>query len=196
MHARRNNPVGYLLALLLILGSFAAHAATESVQFSNDAEMNYGFYFSDDVTELQFVDLRLRGQMNSWNVDVLTAEAIVFSGPTVLPPRGRMRLTFDYQVPQVSFQYATALFDGANYTIQTSGTFMFDSTKSGSNAWSKSNAFSNLNTLYVENYFNNLGGAAVPLPNSVVLLLSAIAFVGFTRRESVSGSQPTQTSGA
>ncbi|MCZ6665612.1 MAG: hypothetical protein O7B81_09925, partial [Gammaproteobacteria bacterium] len=143
---------------------------------------------------LQFTNLGFGGQMNTWINNVLTSAEIVYSGPTVLPPQGQLRLTFDYQVRQVSFQWATVLFDGVNYAIQGSGTFMFDSTQRGSNAWSSTTAFSAINTSLIDNYFNNPGAAAVPLPNSVVLMLSAMAFAGFTRRGTGSESELMQIS--
>ena len=94
----------------------------------------------------------------------------------------------------MSFQWAAVLFDGVNYAIEDSGTFMFDSTQRGRKAWSSSAAFSGINSLFIDNYFNNPGAAAVPLPNSVVLMLSAMAFVGITRRRNGSGSESIQTS--
>ena len=156
--------------------------------------MNYGFFFSDDVAALQFTNLRFGGQMNTWINDVLTPAEIVYTGPNVLPGQGRLQLTFDYQLPQVSFQWATVLFDGVNYAIQGSGTFMFDSTQQGINAWSSTTAFSGINTQLIDNYFNNSGAAAVPLPNSVVLMLSAMAFAGFTHRGTGSESELMQIS--
>ena len=182
MYAKWEKLVRYILALMLMGGALATHAATQSIRFSNTNEVNYGFFFSDDVAELQFTSLRFGGQMNTWNNDVLTPAEIVYSGPTVLPGRRRLQLTFDYQLPQVSFQWATVLFDGVNHAIQGSSTFTFDSTQRPRNAWSSTAAFSAANTLLIDNYFNNPGAAAVPLPNSVVLMLSAMAFAGFTRR--------------
>ena len=194
MHAKWEKLAKYTLALMLMGGALAAPAATQTVRFSNTNEMNYGFFFSDDVAALQFTNLRFGGQMNTWINDVLTPAEIVYSGPTVLPGRGRLQLTFDYQLPQVSFQWATVLFDGVNYAIQGSGTFTFDSTQAPRNAWSGTGAFSAVNTLLIDDYFNNPGAAAVPLPNSVVLMLSAMAFAGFTRRGTGSESELMQIS--
>jgi hypothetical protein len=192
MHATTEKLIRYIWALALTLSAGGANAATQSTNSFNTTEMNYGFFFSDDVTELQLTDLSFGARMNAWTNDVLTPAEIVFTGPTVQPLRGLMRLTFDYQAPQVGYQWAMVLFDGVNHAIQDSGTVAFDSTLRGPSAWSSSSAFSALNTQHIDNYFNRPGAAAVPLPKSAALMLSAMAIVGFNRRSDATGRETNQ----
>ena len=177
-----------VLTLLLMIGTGAAAAATYSGAFLNDVEMNNAFLFSDDVNELEFLDVSFERAMSAWNVDIQTPAQLVFSGPTVQPLRGLLRLSFEYKVRQVSFQWAEVLFDGVNYAIQQSGTLHFDSTQPSGAQWSGTNVFSSANAQYIDTYFNLPAATAVPLPNSVVLMLSAVAFIGFIRRGENAGS--------
>jgi hypothetical protein len=171
------------VALILMMGAGTAGAATFSGAFLNEAEINYGFLFSDDVNELEFLDLTFGRDMSTWNLDVQTPTQYVFSGPTVQPFRGLMQLSFEYKVPQVSFQWAEVLFDGVDYAIQKSGTASFDSTQPRRSQWSGSTVFSSANAGLVDDFFSAPAASAVPLPNSVVLMLSAVAFMGFVRRD-------------
>ena len=176
------------LALVLMIGASGAAAATYTGGFFNDVEMNYGFLFSDEVNELEFLSLSFGRDMSTWNLDVQTPVQLVFSGPTVQPFRGLMNLSFEYKVRQVSSQWAEVLFDGVNYTIQQSGTASYDSTQRRGRQWSGSSMFSSANANAINAYFNAPSTSAVPLPNSVILMLSAVAFMGFARRNDNAGA--------
>ena len=175
------------LALAAMLATFSgvAHATIGNVTFFNDVELNHGFLFSEDPVNLEFLNLTFGARMNTWNVELLTPSTVVFSGPTVQPFRGLLKLQFDYQVPPVSFQWAEVLFQNDVVQINASGSAIFDPSQRG-RQWSTSNAFSAANTAFVTNY---LAPAPVPLPNSVVLMLSAIGFMSFTRRHDDSAAR-------
>ena len=176
------------VTLLLMIGSGAAAAATYSGAFLNDAEMNNAFLFSDDVNELEFLDVSFGRDMSAWHVDIQTPAQLVFSGPTVQPLRGLLRLSFEYTVGQVSFQWAEVLFDGVDYAVQQSGSLHFDTTQPSGAQWSATNVFSSANAQFIDGYFSLPAATAVPLPNSVALMLSALAVIGFIRRGDNAGS--------
>ncbi len=181
--------------LILMMGTGSAAGATFSGTYWNDVEMNVGFFFSDDAAELEFNGVTFGAAMSLWNVDVQTPTHLVFAGPTAPAFAGSVNISFEYYVPQVNFQWAEVLFDGVNYAIQRSGTLHFDFAQpAGSQLWG-TNVFSSANAQFIDNYFNGPIAASVPVPNSVVLMLSAVAFMGFVRRGEDAGAALRQVTG-
>ncbi|MGR8919299.1 MAG: hypothetical protein ACU85V_06755 [Gammaproteobacteria bacterium] len=171
--------------VLALLASATAQAASETEWFRTDNAATHLFLFADSPApaEMAFTDLDFFRGLGGWSVESLTPGEVIASGPQVAPGTGWMRLRFDYQVPQVSFQWAEVLFDGVSHSIEGSGTIGFDSTAGFLSQYSYSSGFSLANQLAVADYFG--AAAPVPLPPSALMLLTAVAFLGFNRRHAI-----------
>lgn len=185
----------WLAVLAAMLAAQDTLAASAHRWQANGTTMNHGFFFSNDIADVTFTDLSLHdfdfdpaAGLDSWSIDVASPATYVFSSgdpaSTVAPLSGLMHLEIDYQAPVVTFEYAEVLFDGVNYSIEQTRTLTYDSTQPFWARWSSTAGLSALNTQFIDTYFGGAPATAVPLPNSVVLLASAAAFMGFTRRRS------------
>lgn len=193
MKTTRRATASVIVAAVALLAAHSCAAATANRWQANVTTMNYGFFFSNDTSAVELTGLDLydfdfdpAAGLGSWNIDVAGPSAYVFSSgapaSTITPFSGVMNLEIDYKSPVVQLEYAEVLFDGVDYTITRSRTLTHDSTQPVWAVWSTTNAFSALNTQFIDNYFGSPGATAVPLPNSILLLLSAGTFLGFTRR--------------
>lgn len=177
-----------LAGALLAFAASSASAATQRTNFRNDSTVNHIFLFADDSgalpgPEIEFSAVDLRNGFSAWTLETLTPALAVFHGADTAPNAGRFRLTFEYNVPQVSFQWAEVLFDSVTNTYTSvTGTAYYDRNLPW--RWSYDNTFAAANRAFVDNYFG-VTPAPVPLPNSMVMLLSAAAFLGFSRRHAI-----------
>ena len=188
MKTLRHHSWTALTTALLLVAAFCAQAGTETNDFRNQSSMNYGFLFADPSGDMTFTNLTFKNDFAGWTLEPLSASLAIYHGPAVVAPNaGRIRLTFDYVAPAVVLQWAEVMFDSGTMTYDTtaSGSAMFDSSLNGAAQWAASNVFSGANGIIIDDYFNAMGASAVPLPSSVVLLLSAAAFLGFSRRSSL-----------
>lgn len=173
-----------LLPVMLLGVSSAALAANGSTDFVNDYASNTIFLFADNPggnPGLQFTDLALADGFSDWTVETLTPALAIFTGAAAAPGAGSFRLDYRYRGRNVSFQWAEVLFDTVSPVILGAGTAAFTRVRGGG-FWSGTNTFSDPNRRFVSDYFSTVSPAAVPLPDSVVLLLSAGAVMGFSRR--------------
>ncbi len=147
-----------------------ASAAFMNQSFLNEFDTTSIHFWSDDATKLAFDRVSFGQNMGAWSVESNTGDTLV------LATRGRFSLRLDHDRQPFSMQWAEVFFDGAFNVIRGSGTLHY----SGS-AWTGSDLFTH--ALDIPNQFSS--SAVVPLPSSVVLLLSSLLFVplrGLRRR--------------
>ncbi len=153
-----------------------ASAAFMNQSFLNEFDTTSIHFWSDDATKLAFDRVSFGQNMGAWSVESNTGDTLVLAGPVVAATRGRFSLRLDHDRQPFSMQWAEVFFDGAFNVIRGSGTLHY----SGS-AWTGSDLFTH--ALDIPNQFSS--SAVVPLPSSVVLLLSSLLFVplrGLRRR--------------
>lgn len=177
------------IARLIVAASFVtvvgnAEAASSSETFFNDYASNYIFLFADEHRGnevLTFDNVTFGGTATDWQADSLSPSLAIFSGSQLSPGAGSFVLDFTYNRNSVSFQWAEVFFDNGVVNMLGEGTASFRNSRFGP-VWSGSSNFSNANQTFVNDYFANIPAAAVPIPPSIVMLLSAATFVGFSRR--------------
>ncbi len=177
-----------LIVMLLALTVQASEAASDRLTLWNQDPVTHIFLFVDTPPGMspviEFSAMELKNDFLDWSVDRFDPSLAVLAGPEVQSGRGRLRLTFDYYLPQVAVQWAEVLYDSVagSYVISGAGTLAVEA---GSRPLSvvENPAFAAANARYIDDYFGNPPAvSSVPLPNSVVLTLSALAFLGFSRR--------------
>lgn len=182
MKTLKNKIIKTLSALALVACASNVTAAVKTQDFLNDTNTNYIFMFTDN-SNIEFSNISFDANKGfvDWTVESLTPSLAVIAGPETAARDGLFSLTFNYFRRSVSFQWAEVLFDAGTHTYvtQDAGTARYNSR---SDRWGGNSSFSAVNAGFVQNYFDNLPPAAVPLPSSVVLMLSAAAFIGFSRR--------------
>lgn len=159
-----------LLAFTLVGAS--AEAATLNQTFSNDFDTSAIYLWSDDPSNMQFESVRFSAAMASWNLDANSAGALVISGPTAAAGAGRFTVKMDYVVKPFSMQWAEVFFESGINRILAGGTLTYSN-----GGWSGSNVFTRAGD--VPHQFT--AQSAVPLPQSMVLLLSALVFIPLRR---------------
>jgi hypothetical protein len=111
----------------------------------------------------------------TWLTDTRTSTMLKIIGPTVASGTGLFNVNFDYPapttpVPAFSFQWAEVFYStvGNTRSLLGSGTLSFSNGQ-----FTGSGAFTHFSDIAGTAF----AGAPVPLPSSVVLLLSALVFV-------------------
>jgi hypothetical protein len=174
-------------AAATLLGmSLNAQAANLDVTFTND----FGS-LSNPVNEIFLwmdpgaATLSIRGfagSMRSWTSQtVVPSQAFRLSGLDVTAPStGSFTARFNFSgpvrnAPSFSFQWAEVFFDGTLRHVAGSGSLSYSGSASGT--YTPSAAFTHLNSTDIPNL------APVPLPSSVVLLLSTLVFAPLAKIE-------------
>lgn len=163
--------IGSCLLACTLVGA-NAQAASLNQSFSNDFDTNAIYLWSDDPSNMQFEQVRFSAAMAGWNLDVDSASALVLSGPAAAAGAGRFTVKMDYQVKPFSMQWAEVFFDSGINRILGGGTLTY---RNG--GWSGSDVFTRAGD--IPHQFS--AQSAVPLPPSIVLLLSALAFFPLRR---------------
>lgn len=169
-----------LTALAAGLAFIALHAEarTVTVTMDNDFAATSIFFWSDTPDNMKFISASFgkNSAMADWQSTVLPKGLqLNLTGSKVEATQGLFSIKLNVKGP-FSIQWAEVLFNGAGNVLQGSGT----QTYNGS-AWARSSTFTHLQDI------PNL--TAVPLPSALVLMLSTLVFVPFTRmRQRVRGS--------
>ncbi len=156
-----------LVCSLFGLALTVSHASAERLDqtFANDFNTSSIYLWADDPLNLEFDRVRFGQNMGDWTVQSNSGEALVLAGTTVAAGAGRFSLRLDYVTRPFSLQWAEVFFDSGLNVIQGAGTLRY----SGS-AWTASNVFTR--GADMPNQFAS--SSAVPLPGSIVLLLSSL----------------------
>ena len=174
-----------ILGLILSMAVVNAEAAMSSFVHGED-NANYIFLFADvesgGKTPLTFNNVTFSGGFASagWALSQPVEPLVaIFTGSQIPAGTGTYNLDFNATKNNVSMQWTEVLYDGSSWSTLDNGTAKYNSTLG---IWSGiGTPFSLENTEYVTKYFNALPPAPVPLPNSVILLLSALAYLGSRR---------------
>jgi hypothetical protein len=189
-----------ILIALLALSIGVANATISSEDRTNSHDMNALFLWAADPSDMTFdvgasdlSDLAVWSFYNSpygaidnsaW---VLHAPDLNTGGGVVSAGSSTVTIGFDYRVDSIfgstfQYQYALVLWNGASATIQASGTrrVVRGFLNFGINFWPALNA---TQIAQIDSYLSTTPApAAVPIPNAAALMLSAVAFLGFSRR--------------
>ena len=203
------------LGILLAVFAGGAQAAITSETRPISHDMNALFLWAVDPSDMTFD----RGTSNfssltGWVLDtnpygapvpdnsawVIAAPDIAIGGGVVAAGSGTVEIGFDYVVGGGPFgasvfryQYALVLYNGLSATVQTSGPGTVIRSRRINRGFGFGPPLNTAQMAQIDRYFASLpAGAAVPIPNSVVLMASAIAFLGFSRR-GISTSKSAQT---
>ena len=152
-------------------------AATTSTTFQNDFAATSIFLWAESVnvaftlpslttpTPLKFVT-----GMNGWTIATLAPSKIQLNGPQIAPQAGKFKVSFTFSTSRkFDIQWAEVLFNGTTTVLQGAGGLTYDNLTPGHVVWSDNH--------HPFTHMNELGLTAVPLPGSLVLLLSALVFV-------------------
>jgi len=151
--------------LALSLTATTAFASTLNQTFMNDYSANALYFWSDDSANLQFGAVRFDTGMSAWSVQSSSGSTLVLSGDVVAAGKGRFTLQLDYGKQPFSMQWAEVFFDSGISQILGAGTLSYS--KSG---WVGTSVF----THGADIPYQFTAQTAVPLPSSVVLLLSSV----------------------
>ncbi|MGR8949187.1 MAG: hypothetical protein ACU84Q_14150 [Gammaproteobacteria bacterium] len=173
----------YLVAAMLIassaLVSMAVHGATITEEYKNDSDMTNLFLWSDVPAAMNFVSFDLSDKdLDGWSASILNSGAhAVLEGPEVSKSKAKIGITFDLVAPATTFtfQFAEVNYDAAadSWTITEFGSIQYDGKKLINPT---ALAVSGSQLLDIGTQF---APSPVPIPNSALLFLSAIGFVGY-----------------
>jgi len=162
----------HLAALLLTLSlATSAAAATLHQTFMNDFASNAIYLWSDDPGNMQFAGTSFGAHLQGWSVQSASPAALVLNGPTVAAGQGRFTVRFDHVKRPFTLQWAEVFFDSGISHVLGAGTLGYSVS-----GWTGTNAFSHLADIP-----HLTPQSAVPLPQSAVLLLSALIVLPLRR---------------
>ena len=190
----------WIFSALLVFMTSSASAAISSEDRTNSHDMNALFLWAADPSDMTF-DLGASdfSALSGWSLDTSPYDAIdnsalVLHAPDVASGTGvvaagssTITIGFDYTVDNFfgstfQYQYALVLWNGASATVQASGTrrVVRGFLNFGINFGPALNA---TQLGQIDSYLSSVPApAAVPIPNAAVLMASAAAFLGFSRR--------------
>lgn len=154
------------LLITLLLSAGSAGAATLNQTFMNDFETNAIYLWSTDASNMSLDGISFGANMGAWQATTHTPAKLVLSGPTIGPVAGRFDLLMNYKNLPFQLEWAEVFFDNANNAIRGYGTLTFDG-----GGWSNANVSSHVIDIPLH------PGAVVPLPSSLLLLVSIVLFV-------------------
>ncbi len=203
-----------LLGVLLALFAVGAQAAITNETRPLAQDLNALFLWAVDPADMTFdsgaSDFSTLGgwvlDTNPYGAPVSDNSAWVVSAPDVATGGGvvaggstTVQIGFDYVVggglfgsSVFQYQYALVLWNGTSATVQASGARTVVRSGLINTSFGFGPALTAAQTAQIDSYLASLPAAAtVPLPNSVMLMASAIAFLGFSRR-GISTSKPKE----
>lgn len=163
-----------------------ANAAVITDRYKNDAEMTNLFLWATDPTNLSFGNIDLSdAKLAGWSVPINTGAYVVLEGPAIAKSQSKINIDFEFKVAPFSFQFAEVLYDavGNDIAIQATGLIGYKASN-GKLDKASANPLSAAQGADIKAYFGP-APAIVPLPGSVVFMLSAIGLVGVISRRDV-----------
>jgi hypothetical protein len=103
--------------------------------------------------------------MSGWKVDLSTPARMVISGPTITPGAGRFNLLMNYKTAPFQLEWAEVFFNNITNVVLGAGTLSFNG-----GGWSNANVATHLVDIPL-----HPAAAAMPVPSSILLMLSALA---------------------
>jgi hypothetical protein len=189
------------VGLILTMATSSVNAAFTTDTLPVNETVNAIFLWADDPSDMTFDEgATIFSSLPGWSLDtsptgatdnsvwVFTASGIeTGAGAVTANSVGPITIGFDYVVssgPTSSFrfQYAFVLWDSVTADVASSGTRRIRRGNTNSNS-AVGTPLSATQRGEIDSYLAAASAPAlVPVPNSVVLMASAIAFLGFSRR--------------
>ena len=154
------------LLITLLLTTSSAGAATLKQTFMNDFETNAVYLWSLDTSNMSLDGFSASADMGGWKADISSPARMVLGGATVAAGAGRFNLLMNYKTTPLRLEWAEVLFDHVGRMVKGYGALGF------SNGWSNSNVATHLIDIPL-----HPRAAAMPLPSSVLMMLSALALI-------------------
>ncbi len=183
-----------LAGLLCALAPLSGHALVTTQRYQNDTDLTNLFLWSDNPQNMSFLGADLSDKkLAGWTVALNTGSFAVLEGPEVKKSLGKFDIEFDYKIAPFTLQFAEVLYNATtgNIGISHEGQLEFNGKKLGKPV---ARALTSAQITDVNSYFVQ-GGAVVPVPNSVLLMISAIGFLGVAGRRRSFDVAPASASG-
>jgi hypothetical protein len=169
-----NKVLQTLIAATMLVGvSGSVHAAKYTTWFQNETTTNAIYlWLTDesvsiaDITPKQF---KAGTSMSGWDWTG-TLDSVVIFGPTAAAGSGQVQLRFDYTAP-FAFEWAEVFWSGPTIDLLASGTLAYNR-----GSWSSSASFTHVGDM------PSPYASPVPIPNSLLMLLSAMCCAALCRR--------------
>jgi hypothetical protein len=173
-----------ILGVLLLssLVPFAAAAESVSGRYKNDADITHLFLWSDDLSDMTIANADLSDKkLSGWTIENLSKSLVLVHGPEVKKSTGKFAIDFNVSVAPFRYTFAEVLYNaiGNIVSLQAAGSVTYDGKKflkPVDGLLSAQQAFD------VRTYFSP-AAAVVPVPNSVILMMSALGFMGIVKRK-------------
>lgn len=184
-----------LLITLAALAPLSAQGATTTETANVKSAMTHLFLWSDDPAVMQFADVDLTApKLAGWSLfssGDASGAPLIAEGPAIKKGWSKFDITFNYSSAPFSFQFAAVVFDAVTSThvINNEGNFTFNGSKLNK---AVGTPLSLAQITDVNTHFNP-APAVVPIPDSIVLALSAIGFLGIYSRKSNRRVLPAET---
>lgn len=146
----------------------AVQAKTLVQQFTNDYDANAIYLFAADPAALDFERITFPGVRSGWTVTMNTGDEVTMRGPRTAPGELRFNATMNYVTKPFSIEWAEVFFGTVGNRVLGTGTLTWNG------GWTATNGFTHFAALAAD--------GVVPLPPSVVMLLSACGLLPLMRR--------------
>lgn len=161
------------LAALVVAGTTGgAEAASYTTWFQNDTTTNaiYLWLTDDSVSTADMTPKQFKAgsSMSAWDWTG-TSDSLVLFGPTAAASTGQVQMRFDYTAP-FALEWAEVMWSGPTMSLLASGTLAFSK-----GSWTSSSSFNHIGDM------PSPYAAPVPVPNSLLMLLSATCCAALCR---------------
>lgn len=193
-----------ILGIIMVFGGGLAEAAVTSETRTVGGDVNAIFLWSADPDDVRFDAAASDfSELTGWTLDrnpahapqnddsawVLTAPGVANGSGAIGAASATVEIGFDYVVGGLfgvsafQYQFARVLFDGVNPNVQSSGARTLVRSAIVNTGLNFGPALNTAQFDAIDSYFATMPTAAsVPIPNAVILMCSALAFMGYSHR--------------
>lgn len=194
----------FILGIIVMFGSALAEAAVTSETRTVSGDVNAIFLWAADPDDVRFDAAASDfSALSGWTLDrdpannpfndnsawVLTAPGFESGGGALGTNTATVQIGFDYVVGGLfgvsafQYQFARVLFDGVSATVQSSGARTLVRSAIVNTGLNFGPSLNAAQFDAIDSYFATMPAAAsVPVPNAIILMGSALTFVGYFRR--------------
>lgn len=201
-----------ILGIIVTFGSSLAEAAVTSEARSLSGDVNAIFLWTVDPGDVRFDAAASDfGALAGWTLDrnpnnlplndnsawVLTAPGVANGNGAIGTASATVEIGFDYVVGGLfgvsafQYQFARVLFDGVNANVRSSGARTLVRSAIVNTGFNFGPSLNAAQFDAIDSYFATMPAAAsVPIPNAVILMSSALVFMGYSRRRQARAQTP------